>query len=277
MDIYALYANATNVSYGEAKRTVNVLFHTGGGFEHHQVVSPADKFKSKKKSNDVELNILNNDVMNRYYPMANDLWVNEGIDASTQKKFNIRYSIEENAIIVPHYLYDGSLVGVRKRNLNQDEIDAGKKYIPVFQDDKFLKYPVHENLFGLYQNQQSIADSRVIVLFEAEKSVMMMDSFFGGQGYSVALSGSYLSDTQLKMISKMPVNEVIVGLDKEYSVGDSTEDMRRRMLEKQFGKLTTRFSVSVLWDKEDLLDEKDSPTDKGKDVFEKLMRERLFL
>ena len=79
------------------------------------------------------------------------------------------------------------------------------------------------------------------------------------------MSGSSLSNRQIELISNLPIDEVIVGLDKEYSKDNvRSEDVRKQMIEKKFSKLSGRFAVSVLWNLNNLLDKKDSPAYKGK-------------
>ena len=41
------------------------------------------------------------------------------------------------------------------------------------------------------------------------------------------------------------------------------------------GKLKNYVNCEYLWDKDDLLDEKDSPVDKGEEVFRKLYAKRM--
>lgn len=278
MSVYNLISKVKGISFGEA-HSIFDLVNEGkqiNGFSFGEAINPAKKFKKHQIERE-NVNYLDDSILDHYYKFAAGGWIEEGISIRTQIKFNIRFSIIDNAIIIPHYLYNGKLIGIRERNLNKIEVDEGKKYIPVYYHGKSLKYPIRENLYGLYENKNNICKSRKIILFEAEKSVMMLDTFYNGLGSSVALSGSSLSDRQAQLISSLPVDEVIIGLDKEYSDDISSQEMRRNIIEKKFGKLTNRFSVSVIWDSNDLLDLKDSPTDKGKQVFEKLMQNRLFI
>ena len=46
-------------------------------------------------------------------------------------KFDIRYSISQNRIIIPHRDVHGRLVGVRCRVLNEWEVENLGKYMPV--------------------------------------------------------------------------------------------------------------------------------------------------
>jgi len=279
MNVYQLISKVKHVSIGEAHNIFDLV--TKGkkinSFSFVDSQNPMDKFKKK----DVEresVEFIDPKILNIYYDLYSDDWIKQGISMRTQDKFGIKFSITDNAIIIPHKFYNGKLIGVRERNFDKYMVDEGRKYMPVYYHGKSLRYPIRENLYGLYENKKSICSSRKIILFEAEKSVMMLDSFYNGQGNGVALSGSSLSNRQIELISNLPIDEVIVGLDKEYSNDNvRSEDVRKQMIEKKFSKLSGRFAVSVLWDLNNLLDKKDSPTDKGKKIFEKLMKQRLFL
>lgn len=279
MTVFDLISKVKHVSINKAYYIFNLVNDKNSkieGFSFESEINPGLKFE-KRSINREKVNYLDDSILKYYYNFASSRWIDEGISIETQNKFNIRFSIIDNAIIIPHYLYNGKLIGVRQRNLNQIEVDEGKKYVPVYYNNRSLKYPIRENLYGLYENKDNIVKSRKIILFEAEKSVMMLDTFYHGHGMAVALSGSSLSDRQAQLISKMPVDEVIIGLDKEYSDDLNSQLIRKEIIEKKFNKLNSRFSVSIIWDNQNLLDQKDSPTDKGKQVFEKLMQNRLFV
>ena len=56
-------------------------------------------------------------------------------------KFNIRYSISQNKIIIPHYNVNGELVGIRGRALNTQDIEQFGKYMPVQIENKWYSHP----------------------------------------------------------------------------------------------------------------------------------------
>ena len=71
-------------------------------------------------------------------------------------------------------------------------------------------------------------------------------------------------------------NEIVVALDKEYEDWrDSKAKKYREKLEKLCKKYKNQATFSYIWDYDNLLEEKDSPFDKGKEVFEELYRNRV--
>lgn len=107
---------------------------------------------------------------------------------------------------------------------------------------------------------------------------MMMDSYYHDNNFSVALSGHNLTRTQIEFLNTLPIDEIVIALDKDFRDGDNeTKEALEELIIKKYSRLTNRFNVSIIWDTDNLLDYKDSPTDKGKDVFDKLFKERRYL
>lgn len=238
-----------------------------------------DFFDRSKKTEIKSLYKIDESCLNIYEDIYYKGWINEGISIKTMKKFNIKNSISDQQIIIPHYDEVGNLVGVRCRNLNEDLVSSGKKYMPVFNKGKLLNHPTGSVLYGLNFNKKNIEKHKKIILFESEKSVLQLDSMMPEMSIGVCLSGSNLTDYQVEILKALKVNEVIIALDKEFEkVGDSEEKFFAKKIETTFySKLSAFFNVSVIWDVNGLLDKKDSPTDKGLKTFYQLFTNRIFL
>lgn len=284
MDIFTLVSKIRDSSFHEAlvyianRFNIQSIMQTGfTGIATEQLVK-IPNFEPKKIEI-APLEKLDEHLMDGFYRYFYKGWLDEGISPHAMDKFEIRYNLVDNQIVIPHRNINGDLVGIRVRNLNRDEVDAGRKYIPIFMFGRSLRYLTGMNLYGFYQNKESINQTRKVVIFEAEKSVLKMEDYFPDKNYSVAISGSNMTAYQEKILDDYAdVDEVIVALDKEYENIDSDEAMRyAEKIMKIYGKMTNRYNVSVIWDTEGLLNYKDSPVDQGKEVFEKLYRNRLFI
>jgi hypothetical protein len=117
-------------------------------------------------------------------------------------------------------------------------------------------------VYGLYENYKSIIERGEVVVFEGAKSVMLADSW--GIHNTVAILTSHLNPHQLKLLAKLGCRAVFA-LDKDVSVRDD-ENIR---------KLKRFVSVEYVWDKDNLLEPKDSPVDKGFDVWNAFYERRL--
>lgn len=278
MDIFEFISKVKNISKAQAFKIVVNNFETDAIQDTEIEDNPAKKFKRGTDNASHDLKIYDDKILNHFYNFGIEKWHKENINYITQEKFEIKYSIEDNAIIIPHRDYEGNLIGIRQRNLNHDIIELGMKYVPTRVDGVVYKYPTGYNLYGYYYNKKEIAATKKVILFEAEKSVMMMDTYYHDNNYSVALSGHNLTRSQIAFLERLPIDEIIIGLDKDFKDGDiQTKQALEELIIKKYGRLTTRFNVSVLWDNKGLLDYKDSPTDKGKQVFDTLMKERKYL
>ena len=228
-----------------------------------------DKYK-KRQSKELPCynkNVL--DVFSKYYPIE---WLNDNISKAAMDKFNILYSSSQNKIIIPHYDINNNLVGIRGRALDTWEVENIGKYLPVKIEQTWYKHPLSMNLYGLKENKEHIKENGYVYLFESEKSVLQCESF-SQPNCAVAVCGSNFNKFQLNLLLKeCNPKEIIICFDKEENKGE----------EKYFNKLwnlckkyINYCNFSFIYDREGLLDMKDSPSDKGEKVFNKLVEKRV--
>ena len=240
--------------------------------------------KSKRiRNNDKveEFTILPKSILNMFQPLYHLDWINEGISIETMKKYNISYSTWQQKIVIPHYDINGNLIGIRGRTMIEEEIETFGKYAPLRtgnSDRKFYNHNLGNNLYGLHVNKDVILSKRKIMLVESEKSVLQCDTIFGDDNFTVALCGSNLTKQQIKIILSLKPIEVIIALDRQYEFVGSDEYLKweKKIKDKFITPLVPYTKVSVLWDTVGLLDYKDSPTDKGKDVLLQLMDDKIY-
>jgi len=204
-------------------------------------------------------------------------WLVEGINEETLKKYNIKYSLKNNAIVIPHYDTSSRLVGVRVRNLNKEIIEEFGKYNPLFIEGDMYNHKLGHNLYGLDKNKEHIKKTKKVLILESEKAVLQMDSYFGDKSIAVAICGSNLSRVHMKMLLDLGVEEFILGLDKQYS-NEEEEVIWLKKIEKMVKPLLdVGVTVTRIWDNVEggLLKHKDSPTDLGKEIYLKLVKSRI--
>lgn len=253
-DIYQLVAK-----YSTYKRINNFQIHL-------------EKIGEKYLKNEVPaLPIYNPTVLQTFTKFYAPEWLQEGITKETMDKFNILYSIGQNKIIIPHYNIDGQLVGIRGRALNQNEIEQYGKYMPVQVEQKWYTHPLSLNLYGLNITKEQIKKSKVCYLFEGEKSVMIMDSF-SMPNCGVAVCGSNFNKYQLKILMKeCHPQEIIICFDNEEK-GDKKYFNKLYEIGKKYSNYC---NFSFIYDRQGLTDKKDSPVDKGEEIFKKLLEKRV--
>ena len=284
MSIYDLVGNALDLDFYSSFKYVLSYFNYSVYDLSHEQKSYEDEIDLSFFNRSVEreaqqLNELNTKVLNPYYDVYYQGWIDEGISIRTMQKYNIKTSIIDEQIIIPHYDENNRLVGVRCRNLNKQLVNDGKKYMPVFQDGDMLNHSTGSVLYGLNFNKDTINQKRKIILFESEKAVMQLDSFLPDMSIGVCLSGSNLTNRQIELIKDLNINEIIIAYDKEFDrIGDDNEKYYARKIEETVvKKLGSLFHISAIWDLENDLETKMAPTDKGRETFIKLLNNRIIL
>lgn len=245
-------------------------FKPGMGFSTPKYRSLKEKYGQERK--EMTLPAYNEGALDTFIRRHPAEWLDEGITHETMGKFDIRYSISQNKIVIPHRDVDGRLVGIRGRALNEWEIENVGKYMPIKLEQTWYKHPLSMNLYGLYENKAHIKKNKIVYVFESEKSVMQFESF-NMPHCAVAVCGSQFNKYQLNLLLKhCQPNEVVICFDKEEKDG---EDIYFNKLWNMCKKYTEYVNMSFVYDRLGLLDQKDSPTDKGEEVFKLLLEKRV--
>lgn len=190
-------------------------------------------------------------VMERYEKRTDKLasWIDEGISEESLDRFQVRYDSFLDAIVYPVRDPDGKIVNIGCRTLDPD-FKAKKK--PKYC---YLKpWGSLKTIYGLAENMEHILGKRELLLFEGCKSVLKADTW--GIRNCGAILTSHLSAEQLKILIGLGVR-VVFALDKEI-------DIRQ---DHNIQKLRRYVMVEYLFDRDGALSDKDSPVDKGKEVF----------
>lgn len=231
--------------------------------EKKEVADPLYIFKKvkskRKKQNVLDFNVLDESELQDFVPHIHIDLFREGIMPWTIKKFGLAYSYRYKRNIIPlRYWLTGELLGFNMRTSveNYELFDIKKYFITP-------GYPKQMNIYGLWENKECIQEKGYVAIYEAEKSVLKRDSLNDSTG--VAVSGHEISDEQVKILIGLNC-EIIIAFDKDIDI-----DHIRHCCEKFYGIR----KVSYIWDKYDLLKEKDSPADASNKIFEFLMQYRV--
>ena len=160
-------------------------------------------FKRIDKNEISKLNYYDNSLIEEYRKTYSKFFLEDGVTLEAQDRFNIRYDVDTNRIIIPVYL-KGKLVGCIGRYNLRDSGDYAK-YLPI------LNYSKNKVIFGYDVNYSNIINKRVYIV-ESEKTVIKAY----GEGYNnlIAIGGNDISQTQKELIYSMKPKEIVVVLDK---------------------------------------------------------------
>lgn len=219
------------------------------------------KVKGKRKSVNVfDVETLKEEILNDYTPCIHISWVNEGITQKTVDKFQLGYSFVRQRVIIPiRYWLTGELIGIVGRTMveNYNEFDI-PKYLAI------KPYTKSNNLYGLYENNESIKKARYVVIQESEKSILKRHSRLDET--CVAVGCHEISEEQTRILIGLDVDEIIICFDKDIDINHI------RYCCEKFYHIR---KVSYMYDKWDLLQKKESPADKSNKIYEFLFKYRV--
>ena len=206
-----------------------------------------------------DIHVLDDKLLDDYVPMLHIDWVKQGITEKTRKKFGLAYSYKHKRVVIPmRYWLTGELLGFNQRTTveNYKEFNIKKYFITP-------TYPKQLNLYGLYENYDSIQKAGYVVVAESEKSCLKRDSLCDGT--VVSLSGKTVSDEQVRILLGLNV-EIVIGLDNDVDINEV------RHIAEKFYHIRP---VSYIYDKWDLLKDKDAPMDAKNKIYQFLFKHRV--
>lgn len=215
--------------------------------------------KPKATVKESKSTILPDNYMEKYEKDYSKLaiWEKEGISRSSLDRFQVYYDSFSDRLVYPIRNVDGKIVNIGGRTLD-----------PLWKEKKQRKYcyfhswGTMDTIYGLAENMEHILKAREIILFEGCKSVLIADTW--GIKNTGAILTSHLNPNQMKILARLGC-KVVFALDKDVRIRD----------DHNISKLKRYVNVEYFWDREDLLDDKDAPVDKGLDVFKKLYTQKL--
>lgn len=238
-----------------------------------------EKAREQEKFKLVELQQYDDSIL-KYYPqpIIKD-WAEEGITKEICDFMNIRYDPVECSILIPHYDDNSRLVGIRRRALVKEDEAVGK-YRP-WKKQELYNHPLSFNLYGLEASKWNIQRSGLAVVVESEKSVLQYLSYFGLENsVAVAVCGSTFSKYQFELLSYYGAKEIVIAFDKDYYNSQDIENYDHFVskMKKLGEKFDSRCNLSFIVDSDkNLLGYKNSPLDKGKEIFLDLFKNRKYL
>lgn len=217
--------------------------------------------KPHKQTKICTATVLPDNFMDKYQKRDSKLavWEKEGISRASLDRFQVHYDGFTDRLVYPIRNLNGKIVNIGGRTLD-----------PNWKEKKLKKYMYYyswgtiDTIYGVAENLEYIKQKNEIILFEGCKSVLLADTW--GIKNTGAILTSHLSTNQMKILAKLGC-KVVFALDKEVDV----------RLDQNIEKLKRYVRVEMITDRHELLDAKDSPVDKGVEVFKQLYKERTVL
>jgi DNA primase len=181
-------------------------------------------------------------ILSYYLPFGNKMFEEDNISLEVQREFEVGYCCQSNYITIPIRDSLGVLVGVKGRYFGvPDEYHSKYTYIERCNKGKIL--------YGYWQNKGYIKNSKYIYIVESEKAVQQLATM--DVRCCVSTGGKTISRYQVEEITRTGCTPVLA-LDK---------DVDEEELENIASMFMAGVSVYAIIDKDNILDEKESPSD----------------
>lgn len=255
------------------------ISETQENLQDWQILNKYDRSSSQEKEEKIIEMKFYDDKILQYLPHPRILnWEKEGITREVMEECGICYDPSYQGIVIPHYDINGKLVGIRERTLIKENENNGK-YKPAILNYKQYNHPLGFNLYNLNNSKENIKKIKKVFVFEGEKSCLLYRSYFGGDAdISVAVCGSNLINYQVQLLLSLGVEEICIAFDKQFQeIGDDEWKRWTKKLKELNRKYSPLVQISFLFDKMNLLGYKDSPIDRGPEIFMQLFKERIVL
>lgn len=248
-DIFDLVSFYKDCSFPEALRYVHDLLGLDYYAEREeeceslQILRMLREMTLKDDYEDEEIiKPISNDILSYYLPYGNKMFDDDGISLEVQQEFGIGYDPQTNRITIPLRSPIGDLCGVKGRLFGEsDEYNPKYLYIEPTSKSKLL--------YGLYENKNYIKNSKTLFVVESEKSVLQLASI--GIRNAVATGGKTISKSQIELITRTGCTPIFA-YDKDVEE-DELQDIASMFMDG--------IAVYALIDKDNILDEKESPSD----------------
>lgn len=268
-DIFALVCYVYNVDFINALKKVHELLglsYTSNYDKKEErkidLLKPLRKYRTKgflqqeNKSYSV-------DCLQSYKQINWIEWVKQGISNTVAREFLVCYDPTQERMLLPYRALDpkdNAIIGITSRSLLSAEVCKQfsiPKYICI------LPFKKTQTLYGYAENYTHIIEKGEVVIGESEKMVLQRASLFDRT--CLGIGGHDISKKQIQLLIGLNV-DIVIGFDK---------DISEQEVREQCAKFKGIRNVYYIIDKENLLGDKDAPTDKGDKVYQQLYRNKI--
>lgn len=203
--------------------------------------------------------ILDESLFDNYTIAPIPEWEQEGISPETIREFDIRVDDDANRIVYAVRNENGELINVKGRTRY-----SGFKEMRIPKYMNYYKLGDLDFFQSLDKAREYIKEADEIIIVESIKSVMKCWDW--GIRNVVSAETHALTDSQIRLILKLRCNKVVFAFDKDVDYFAKKE----KVLRGQMDKIKRLVNLYYIYDTDNLLGEKDSPADKGVEVWQYL-------
>lgn len=264
-DIISYIIQEKNVTFRDVLQETKKLLGLGNDWRPQQRKELFGGIYSNINSpnREVQLKTYDESVLNRYENVGNLRFLNDGISLDAQKFFGLRFSIEDNAIIIPIYNEFGELIGAKARVNGSVEEGESKYYYPI-------PVQVSQTLYGYAANYQHLYGADTIYVGESEKFCQQLYTM--GIRNCVSMGSHTLSEKQAKLLLQLAPKSITFMLDDGLDLSETKRNV------DMIKSVSAMMQVDIyFFDHTDCLDlgHKDSPSDHGIEVWNEIIENHI--
>lgn len=188
---------------------------------------------------------ISENILSYYLPYGNCMFEHSNISLEVQKEFGVGYDPQTNRITIPIRTPLGDLCGVKGRLFGEPD-EYNPKYLYIEPTVK------SQLLYGLYENKGYIKNSSFLYIVESEKGVQQLATM--GVRNVVSTCGKTISRTQVELITRTGCTPILA----------FDQDVDENELKEIASMFMNGISVYAIIDHDDILEEKESPSDDPK-------------
>jgi DNA primase len=264
-DIFILIMFVKGISFPKSVRYAHKLLGIKFTYYNEEMnenkIDLLSRFRKIKKKRDraYDYDTHPEFILNKYDPLPHVDFIKDNILPKSYRKYDTRFDCFSQRIILTHRKWDtGEILGFFGRTTipNWEELGL-QKYIGIMPFDR------GGNLYGLDINYEAIIKAGYVVVLESEKSIQQADSF--GENATCAICCADVTREQRKILLSLNV-DIIFAFDKGISL-EHIDLTCKPFLNKR--------RIYYIYDNDNMLQDKESPTDNGVIIYEMLLSEKI--
>lgn len=214
--------------------------------------------KSKKEVQPIEHEIIPYSAYDKFSKEPPAEWVEENMSPEVLREYDVRIDNSYNRIVYPIYDNQDHLIGYKGRTRFKDYKALGiTKYM------NYKKVGKWDFFVGMNTNRLYILEANSVVIFEGIKSGMKYTTYTGKRNW-LSAETSVLNEDQVNILIQLRIKTIIIAFDSDVDI---------EKIKKCTSKLKRFANVFVMKNYHNLLGEKESPIDRGIEVYNTLLKQ----
>ena len=260
-DIFSYIIKEKNVTFREVIQQTKKILGLGNDWRPQQRKALfAGIYDSITRPNrEFQLKTYDESILDKYEKVGNLRFLKDGIGLDAQRFFGIRFSIEDNAIIIPIYNEFGDLIGAKARINGEPQDGESKYYYPI-------PVAVSNTLYGYAANYQYLYGADTIYVGESEKFCQQLYTM--GIRNCVSIGSHTLSEKQAKLLLQLAPKSITFMLDEGLDLAETKRNV------DMIKSVSSMLQVDMyFFDHTECLElgHKDSPSDHGIEVWNEII------